>query len=78
MIDDIQFLANKPKVQEEFLHLLNSLFEQRKQIILTSDVLPKNIDKIDTAIKSRLSGGISATIEPPELETWVAILRQKP
>ncbi len=41
MIDDIQFLANKPKVQEEFLHLLNALFEQRKQIILTSDVLPK-------------------------------------
>ncbi|MEG9490321.1 chromosomal replication initiator protein DnaA [Mannheimia indoligenes] len=77
MIDDIQFLANKPKVQEEFLHLLNALFEQRKQIILTSDVLPKNIDKIDTAIKSRLSGGISATIEPPELETRVAILRQK-
>ncbi|WP_434802822.1 chromosomal replication initiator protein DnaA [Mannheimia cairinae] len=77
MIDDIQFLANKPKVQEEFLHLLNALFEQRKQIILTSDVLPKNIDKIDTAIKSRLSGGISATIEPPELETRVAILRYK-
>lgn len=77
MIDDIQFLANKPKVQEEFLHLLNALFEKKKQIILTSDVLPKNIDKIDTAIKSRLSGGISATIEPPELETRVAILRQK-
>lgn len=77
MIDDIQFLADKPKVQEEFLHLFNALFEQKKQIVLTSNVFPKNIERIDDAIKSRLSWGISSTIEPPELETRVAILRKK-
>ena len=77
MIDDIQFLADKPKVQEEFLHLFNALLEQKKQIVLTSNIFPKNIEGIDPAIKSRLSWGISSTIEPPELETRVAILRKK-
>ena len=77
MIDDIQFLADKPKVQEEFLHLLNALFDQGKQVILTSNIYPKNIEGIDPLIKSRLSCGISSTIEPPELETRVAILRKK-
>nr|WP_314739594.1 chromosomal replication initiator protein DnaA [uncultured Haemophilus sp.] len=77
MIDDIQFLADKPKVQEEFLHLLNALFDQGKQVILTAHIYPKNIVGIDEAIKSRLSCGISSTIEPPELETRVAILRKK-
>ena len=77
MIDDIQFLADKPKVQEEFLHLLNALFDQGKQVILTSNIYPKNIEGIDPLIKSRLRCGISSTIEPPELETRVAILRKK-
>ncbi len=77
MIDDIQFLANKPKVQEEFLHLFNVLLDQKKQLVVTSNIFPKNIDNLDEAIKSRLSWGISSTIEPPELETRVAILRQK-
>ncbi|QIM64701.1 chromosomal replication initiation protein DnaA [Frederiksenia canicola] len=77
MIDDIQFFANKEATQEEFFHTFNSLFERSKQIIVTSDVFPKNIENIEERIRSRLSWGVNAAIEPPELETRVAILMKK-
>ena len=77
MIDDIQFFAKKEATQEEFFHTFNSLFERSKQIIVTSDVFPKNIENIEERIRSRLSWGVNAAIEPPELETRVAILIKK-
>lgn len=77
MIDDIQFFAKKEVTQEEFFHTFNSLFERSKQIIVTSDVFPKNIEKFEERIRSRLSWGLNAHIEPPELETRVAILMKK-
>ncbi|WP_187147152.1 chromosomal replication initiator protein DnaA [Actinobacillus pleuropneumoniae] len=77
MIDDIQFFSNKEASQEEFFHTFNSLFERNKQIILASDNFPKNIENIEERIKSRLSWGVSTAIEPPELETRVAILMKK-
>lgn len=77
MIDDIQFFANKEASQEEFFHTFNTLFERSKQIIVASDVFPKNIENIEERIKSRLSWGVNAAIEPPELETRVAILMKK-
>lgn len=77
MIDDIQFFANKEATQEEFFHTFNSLFESSKQIIVTSDVFPKNIENIEERVRSRLSWGVNAAIEPPELETRVAILMKK-
>lgn len=77
MIDDIQFLAKGDKIQEEFFHTFNVLFEQGKQIIVASDAFPKNIEGIEERLRSRLSWGVNAAIEPPELETRVAILRKK-
>lgn len=77
MIDDIQFFAKKEGTQEEFFHTFNSLFEQGKQIIVASDVFPKNIENVEERMRSRLSWGISAAIEPPELETRFAILMKK-
>lgn len=77
MIDDIQFFAKKEGSQEEFFHTFNSLFEQGKQIIVASDVFPKNIENIEERMRSRLSWGVNAAIEPPELETRVAILMKK-
>ncbi|MDH2924576.1 chromosomal replication initiator protein DnaA [Nicoletella semolina] len=77
MIDDIQFFANKEATQEEFFHTFNSLFDRSRQIIVTSDVFPKNIENIEERIRSRLSWGVNAAIEPPELETRVAILMKK-
>lgn len=77
MIDDIQFFANKEVTQEEFFHTFNTLFERSKQIIVTSDVFPKSIENIEERIRSRLSWGVNAAIEPPELETRVAILMKK-
>lgn len=77
MIDDIQFFANKEASQEEFFHTFNTLFERSKQIVVASDVFPKNIQNIEERIRSRLSWGVNAAIEPPELETRVAILIRK-
>lgn len=77
MIDDIQFLAKAEKTQEEFFHTFNSLFEQGKQIIVASDAFPKNIEGLEERMRSRLSWGVNAAIEPPELETRVAILIKK-
>ncbi|TDQ56298.1 chromosomal replication initiator protein DnaA [Mesocricetibacter intestinalis] len=77
LIDDIQFFAGKEGTQEEFFNTFNSLFEGEKQIILTSDRYPREIEKIDDRLRSRFSWGLSIPIEPPELETRVAILMKK-
>ncbi|MGF7452814.1 chromosomal replication initiator protein DnaA [Pasteurella bettyae] len=77
LIDDIQFFAGKDGTQEEFFNTFNSLFEGDKQIILTSDRYPREIEKIDDRLKSRFSWGLSIAIEPPDLETRVAILMKK-
>ncbi|QLB12369.1 chromosomal replication initiator protein DnaA [Bisgaardia hudsonensis] len=77
LIDDIQFFAGKDGTQEEFFHIFNSLFESSRQIILTSDRYPKEIEKIEDRLKSRFGWGLSVAIEPPDLETRVAILLKK-
>lgn len=77
LIDDIQFFADKEKTQEEFFHIFNSLFERNRQIILTSDRYPKEIANIEDRLKSRFGWGLSVPIEPPDLETRVAILMKK-
>ncbi|GDY26433.1 chromosomal replication initiator protein DnaA [Agarivorans sp. Toyoura001] len=77
LIDDIQFFANKERSQEEFFHTFNALLEGNQQIILTSDRYPKEIDGVEDRLKSRFGWGLTVAIEPPELETRVAILMTK-
>ncbi len=77
LIDDIQFFAGKEKSQEEFFHTFNSLLEGEQQIILTSDRYPKEIDNMEDRLKSRFGWGLTVRLEPPELETRVAILINK-
>lgn len=77
LIDDIQFFANKERTMEEFFHTFNALLEGDKQIILTSDRFPRDVEGIDARLKSRFAWGLSVAIEPPDLETRVAILRKK-
>ena len=77
LIDDIQFFANKTASQEEFFHTFNTLFEGQAQIIMTSDRYPKEIPGLEERLKSRFGWGLSVAIEPPELETCVAILISK-
>lgn len=77
LIDDIQFFAGKPTTQEEFFHTFNSLMDGRKQIILTCDRFPKDLDRLDDRLKSRFSSGLTVSVEPPDLETRVAILLSK-
>jgi len=77
LLDDIQFFANKERSQEEFFHTFNSLFEYKKQVVLTSDKYPKEITGLEERIKSRLVWGMNVTIDPPDLETRVAILHKK-
>jgi chromosomal replication initiator protein len=77
LIDDIQFFAGKDRSQEEFFHTFNALLEGQQQIILTSDRYPKEIDGVEERLKSRFGWGLTVAIEPPELETRVAILVSK-
>ncbi|MDB9862266.1 chromosomal replication initiator protein DnaA [Litorivicinus sp.] len=77
LIDDIQFFAGKEKSQEEFFHTFNSLLEGSQQIILTSDRYPKEINNMEDRLKSRFGWGLTVRLEPPELETRVAILINK-
>ncbi|GGD71869.1 chromosomal replication initiator protein DnaA [Lacimicrobium alkaliphilum] len=77
LIDDIQFFAKKDRSQEEFFHTFNALLEGNQQIILTSDRYPKEIDGVEDRLKSRFGWGLTIAIEPPELETRVAILMRK-
>jgi chromosomal replication initiator protein len=77
MIDDIQFFANKDRSQEEFFHTFNALLESQQQVILTCDRYPKEVDGLEERLKSRFGWGLTVAIEPPELETCVAILMSK-
>lgn len=77
LIDDIQFFAGKNRSVEEFFHTFNALLEGQKQIILTSDRYPRDVEGIDDRLRSRLNWGLTVEIEPPELETRVAILTSK-
>ena len=77
LIDDIQFFAGKERSQEEFFHTFNALLEGQKQIILTCDRYPKEVSGLEERLKSRFGWGLTVAIEPPELETSVAILMSK-
>ncbi len=77
LIDDIQFFAGKETTQEEFFHTFNALFEGKQQIILTCDRYPKEVDRLEPRLKSRLGWGLSVAIEPPDFETRAAILLAK-
>lgn len=77
LIDDIQFFAGKERSQEEFFHTFNSLLEGQQQVILSCDRYPKEVDGLEDRLKSRFGWGLTVMIEPPELETRVAILKNK-
>jgi chromosomal replication initiator protein len=77
LIDDIQFFAGKERSQEEFFHTFNALLEGQRQIILTCDRYPKEVSGLEERLKSRFGWGLTVAIEPPELETSVAILMSK-
>jgi chromosomal replication initiator protein len=77
LIDDIQFFAGKERSQEEFFHTFNALLEGQQQVILTCDRYPKEVEGLEERLKSRFGWGLTVSIEPPELETCVAILMSK-
>ena len=77
LIDDIQFFAGKERSQEEFFHTFNALLEGQRQIVLTCDRYPKEVNGLEERLKSRFGWGLTVSIEPPELETSVAILKTK-
>ena len=77
MVDDIQFLSGKTATQEAFFFIFNDLYQQNKQIILTSDKAPKDIPTLEERLKTRFASGLTVDIQIPDLETRVAILRSK-
>ena len=77
LIDDIQFFANKERSQEEFFHTFNSMLESNQRLVITCDRFPKEVEGLEDRLKSRFAWGLSVAVEPPELETRVAILLAK-
>ena len=77
IIDDVQFLAKKQSTQEEFFHTFNELYGQNKQIVLSADCHPKEIELLSDRLKTRFEGGLMAQVLPPDIETKIAILQKK-